>query len=123
MALIAAPRNARRSAKAAIGFVVEIVRYLMQSPRSQWRQLEALRALDSRLLDDIGTSRAMAEQARVQWCTVLLPRLDRIRRWLVGRAYLQPPEEMTERELKEFGLTRDEPFDRDRVWLDPWWRL
>lgn len=38
----------------------EIVLYLGASPWSQWRQLDDLQALDDRLLNDIGLSRADA---------------------------------------------------------------
>ncbi|MBI2742109.1 MAG: DUF1127 domain-containing protein [Rhodospirillales bacterium] len=38
----------------------EIALYLGASPWSHWRQLDDLRALDDRLLNDIGVSRADA---------------------------------------------------------------
>ncbi|MDW6020677.1 DUF1127 domain-containing protein [Mesorhizobium sp. BAC0120] len=43
---------------------MEAGRYLALSPRSRIRQLAALRELDSRLLADIGVTRAEATQGR-----------------------------------------------------------
>ncbi|HEX2890849.1 N-acetyltransferase family protein [Vineibacter terrae] len=45
-------------------WIVEAWRYVALSPRSQWRQLQALRALDARLLRDVGISRIEAVVGR-----------------------------------------------------------
>ncbi|MBX6324381.1 MAG: DUF1127 domain-containing protein, partial [Rhodospirillaceae bacterium] len=54
-----------------LGALREAWRCLTASPHSRRRQLEALRALDDRLLADIGLSRGEAEAGR------LLARRDR----------------------------------------------